>query len=262
MIDSRLHPVVGTNDKPEAQARETPFWRVDGCPSLALQACGLALAAILLGAAAFAQQPEQKAKPADSDLLKELESDLLEDLPAAKRPPPGKAGTKPLSPNDQRMQDDLKEGENLGLAPENPLAEIGRQMRAAQAKIAKRDTSQQTQSEQGKIVAALEKLIEQAKKQGGSGNKSASGRGTGKAGPGDGQATPGAPQESTDRVGKPQSDAAQTTDVRDLLQRIWGHLPEKMRDEMQNAVSDQFLPKYEKLIEEYYQRLAEERSRP
>jgi hypothetical protein len=35
-----------------------------------------------------------------------------------------------------------------------------------------------------------------------------------------------------------------------------------MRDEMRNAVSDQFLPKYEKLIEEYYQRLADERSSP
>ena len=45
----------------------------------------------------------------------------------------------------------------------------------------------------------------------------------------------------------------------DVLRRIWGHLPEKVRDDMQASFSEQFLPKYERLIEEYYKRLAEER---
>ncbi|HUE72564.1 MAG TPA: hypothetical protein VMP01_16890 [Pirellulaceae bacterium] len=262
MIGTWIHFVASKFHKPEAQAKESYSLGKSAFPSLALQACGGAILAGLLGATAFAQEPQTKAKPADADLLKELEADLLKDLPAAKKPPQSKLGTKERSPDDKRLQDDLKGGEDLGAAPENPLLEIGRQMRAVEAKIAQRNTSEQTQAEQAKIAEALEKLIEQAKKQGGSGNKSASGRGTGKAGAGDGQAQPGAPQESTDRVGGPQSEAAQTADVRNLLERIWGHLPEKMRDEMQNAVSDQFLPKYEKLIEEYYQRLAEERSCP
>jgi hypothetical protein len=133
-------------------------------------------------------------------------------------------------------------------------------MRAVQERIAQRDTSDETQSKQGEIVTEIEKLIQQAQQQRSSQNRNARGRGTDKAGVGDGQATPGAPQDSTDRVGKPQTEAPQTTDVRNLLQRIWGHLPEKTRDEMQNALSDQFLPKYERLIEEYYQRLAEERT--
>ena len=217
----------------------------------------LLFVAMGIGGIVAAQDTQPKAKPADADLLKELESDLLKDLPGAKKLPPV---VKKPSPDDQRLQEDLKTGEDLGQAPENPLAEIGRQMRAVESKIAQRDTSEQTQAEQQKIVAALEKLLEQAKKQQAGGNKSASGRGTGKAGTGDGQAQPGAPQESTDRVGTPKTEAPQTADVRNLLQRIWGHLPEKMRDEMQAAVSDQFLPKYERLIEEYYQRLAEEKS--
>ena len=33
-----------------------------------------------------------------------------------------------------------------------------------------------------------------------------------------------------------------------------------VRDEMQAALSERFLPKYERLIEDYYKRLAEERS--
>ena len=241
--------------KPEAQAKETRVWRAHGFPSLALQACTVAIFAMCLGVTARAQEP--KTERADADLLKELESDLLKDLPGTKKQLPG---AKTPSPDDQRLQDELKGGEDLGQAPENPLVEIGRQMRSVESRIAQRDTSEQTQSEQQKIVVALEKLLEQAKKQQASGNKSASGRGTGKAGTGDGQAQPGAPQESTDRVGTPKTEAPQTADVRNLLQRIWGHLPEKMRDEMQAAVSDQFLPKYERLIEEYYQRLAEEKS--
>ena len=39
---------------------------------------------------------------------------------------------------------------------------------------------------------------------------------------------------------------------------MWGHLPDKLRDEMQASLSEQFLPQYERLIEAYYQRLAEE----
>ena len=223
--------------------------------AMAMACCGALVVAISLGDYTLAQEPKTKA--ADADLLKDLETDLLKDLPAAKTTQQGK---KEGSAQDQRLQDELKAGEDLGAAPENPLVEIGRQMRAVEQKIVQRDTSDQTQAKQADIVAALEKLIQQAKKQGGSGNKNASGRGTGKAGAGDGQATPGAPQESTDRVGKAQTDASQTTDVRNVLARIWGHLPEKMRDDMQNALGDQFLPKYEKLIEEYYQRLAEERA--
>lgn len=210
---------------------------------------------IWISTSALAQQTAKPpAKSADSELLKELESDLLKDLPA----PKGDAGKKSSS-HDQSLRDDLQAGEETGSPPEHPLQKIGRQMRAAQERIAQKDTSLETQSAQGDIVRELEKLIEQANKRGGGGNKSSSGKGTGKPGVGDGQATPGEPQDSTDRVGKPQTDAAQTADVHNILARIWGHLPEKMRDEMQSAISDQFLPKYEKLIEEYYKRLAEER---
>ncbi|HZL86973.1 MAG TPA: hypothetical protein VFB96_01240 [Pirellulaceae bacterium] len=230
---------------------------------------GVLFAALLTAAnSAFpvcvaAQQPAKPAaKASDDDLLKELETDLLGDLPSAKKATPGKPGDNKAAPGEQRLRDDLKAGEDLGSAPEDPLLRIGRQMRAVEERIAQKDTSDQTQTAQREIVDELKKLIEQAKKQASSGNKNASGRGTGKGGAGDGQVRPGVPQDATDRVGKPQTEATETADVRDLLQRIWGHLPQKRLDEMRNALSDQFLPKYEKLIEEYYKRLAEERSGP
>jgi hypothetical protein len=50
-------------------------------------------------------------------------------------------------------------------------------------------------------------------------------------------------------------------DVKDALRRIWGHLPEKEREEMIAALGEQFLPKYERLIEAFYKRLAERPAR-
>jgi hypothetical protein len=46
-----------------------------------------------------------------------------------------------------------------------------------------------------------------------------------------------------------------------LLRQVWGHLPPKIRDQMQSGLIEEFLPKYERLIEEYYSRLAEEGTR-
>jgi hypothetical protein len=45
-----------------------------------------------------------------------------------------------------------------------------------------------------------------------------------------------------------------------LRKGIWGTLPERVRREMQTAPSQKFLPSYRRSIEEYYRRLAEDRS--
>jgi hypothetical protein len=43
-----------------------------------------------------------------------------------------------------------------------------------------------------------------------------------------------------------------------MLRRVWGDLPERERDEMlQLQPPEEFLPKYELLIEAYFRRLAE-----
>ena len=43
-----------------------------------------------------------------------------------------------------------------------------------------------------------------------------------------------------------------------MLKEVWGHLPARVREQMQNAASEQFLPKYEAMIEQYYERLTED----
>jgi hypothetical protein len=39
---------------------------------------------------------------------------------------------------------------------------------------------------------------------------------------------------------------------------LWGHLPERQREQMLQSFSDEFLPKYELEIEQYYRRLSED----
>ena len=43
-----------------------------------------------------------------------------------------------------------------------------------------------------------------------------------------------------------------------MLKEVWGHLPARVREQMQNSASEQFLSKYEELIEKYYERLTED----
>lgn len=47
----------------------------------------------------------------------------------------------------------------------------------------------------------------------------------------------------------------QTT--RNLIQELWGHLPERDRQQVIQPTVETFLPKYELLITEYFKRLAE-----
>jgi hypothetical protein len=189
----------------------------------------------------------------DRQLLEGLDRELLEGLPQPASPP-ARDRSQPQTP---------PTGEDLGPpgGSQNPLANIAAQMRAVERRMAGGDTSPQTQAEQKQILAALATLLEQAKKQGSGGQPKPGkgGQGSGQTGEGSGNPMPGAVTDSTNRIERGTKDAAETADVRDLLSRIWGHLPDKVRDQMQASLSEQFLPKYERLIEEYYKRLAEER---
>ena len=46
---------------------------------------------------------------------------------------------------------------------------------------------------------------------------------------------------------------------RNLATAVWGHLPDRVREEMIQSYSDQFLPEYDSLVERYYEALAEKR---
>jgi hypothetical protein len=207
------------------------------------------LAAILTTVVAHASAQDAGPQPPkkdslDQQLLDDLDRDLLKDLPGATRSAP--SGNGDVTP---------------AVQSDNPLAQLAERMRAVEARISNKDTSPETQKLQKQILAELAALMEQAKKQGGGSKKPGNGAGKGSDQPGEGSGNPtaGPARDSTNRIEQGTKEATETADVKDLIRRVWGHLPDKLRDQMQASLSEQFLPKYERLIEEYYKRLAEER---
>ena len=191
-------------------------------------------------------QPKSTPKSLDAQLLDGLDADLLKDLPGAARP------TKEPQPGQPAETS----------AATNPLAIVSERMREVQRRIAGRDTSETTQTVQKQIEADLAALIEQAKQQCAACKNPGSGHGQ-QAGNTGGNPTPAPPRDSTNRVEQGTKEAVETADVKDVLRRFWGHLPDKIRDQMQSSLSEEFLPKYERVIEDYYRRLAEDpRARP
>ena len=121
---------------------------------------------------------------------------------------------------------------------------------------------------QQEVVTELDKLIAELSKQcqsqcqGGQCDK------PGEPKPGD-QPKPGKPgaaagrgttaaRESSDRLDSTTAQSVDKGDVTDVVKELWGHLPERAREQMFQSFSDDFLPKYELEIEQYYRKLSEE----
>ena len=64
------------------------------------------------------------------------------------------------------------------------------------------------------------------------------------------------PGESGEGPGKPQSKPALPPDDA-VTKQIWGHLPDRLRQEMNQYYKEQFMPKYNDMLRQYYSRLAE-----
>ena len=65
-------------------------------------------------------------------------------------------------------------------------------------------------------------------------------------------------QDSKDRLDRARAEPVEAVDIPELLKNVWGHLPERVREQMLQLHSDGFLPQYELELEKYYLRLSEE----
>lgn len=215
-------------------------------------------------------QPEaQPPRSLDEKLLDELAPDVLGDLDRELFGP-GDRRVKPGDPPGEGPEDlAARLRRELGAAgvaeDDNLLLEVARRMREVEGRIAQNDSGLTTQAQQQQIIADLDRLIEQARKkcQGSKPGRQPSKRAS------DGQPKQGSPgKKSGTKPGvapilKTPNDQNREPDkqqVQTIMQQLWNvALPPQQRDQFlhQNPF-DEFLPKYELLIEQYFRRLAEE----
>jgi hypothetical protein len=228
----------------------------------------VAIALIFAQAPALAADPPSTDKPSlDEQLLKDLDNELLEgldDLPKPKNPKQG--GNAETAPGGEPA------GEDIGHPGEDdPLARVARQMRQAERLIPAPEQTTKTTKTQQEIVRSLEDLIKQLEKQcQKSGSASGSKPGSPQTAqresikqpqPKPGQASKPSDnpsRESAKRRGPDEVRKADLAKLQNMIKDVWGQLPGKAREQMLQSPPEKFLPKYEMLIEKYYQRLAEE----
>jgi hypothetical protein len=159
-------------------------------------------------------------------------------------------------------------GEDLGKETSDPFLLIGEDMRTAEQLISRRDASERTQRLQEQIVGDIQRLIDELNRQcaGGQCNNSSQApsppkdgaKPGSKAGSGENRGGSKPARDSESRVGRSDANDARMAQVMEMYKQIWGHLPDRLREQMQSGMAEEFLPQYERFIERYYQRLAEQ----
>ena len=67
-------------------------------------------------------------------------------------------------------------------------------------------------------------------------------------------------RESSDRLDRDTAKQPEKGDVNEVVKELWGHLPERSREQLLQSFSEEFLPKYEREIQQYYKRLSDEQN--
>lgn len=226
-----------------------------------------------------AEKPAAEEKPTtslDDELLKGLGGDPLGELEDL-LPPKPKATTEESHRDatdelDDELLKSLERGEDMGGEGQddgNPLVRISRRMRQVEKRILDNKSDDETQDLQKQIVSDLEKLVEEIKRRSQSSSSSSQQQMTSarekinqpqtttsrRAG------TPSdkAARDSTQRQGSPEVRKPDMAQMQDLLKDVWGELPARLRQQIMQSSVEQFLPKYELLIEEYFKALVKRR---
>ncbi len=222
-------------------------------------ACEAIVVALLLAPLLRAED-----KSLDAELMESLDAELLE-------------GLETIPPDDAEKPrgDGAESAPGVATSDEDAFNRISKRMREAERLIPDIDSAGSTQKLHKEIVGDLEQLIAQLEQQcqkcqGGSsaGSKSQESasreavKQPSKNPENGGHDARNPAKDSTEKPGKDEARRAALEKMKSLLKAdIWGALPAKAREQMLQLSPEQFLPKYELLIEAYYKQLAERSSK-
>lgn len=198
-------------------------------------------------------QPPAKRSALDEELLRQLGGDEMQ----PKKQPPKRQNSGGGAPQGQEADDD------------NPFIKLSRQVRDAERRLKEADSGEQTQEMQRKIVEDLDKLIaqierqQQQKSQSQSQSKKPNAPQQGKQQqvkqpkPGNqpGQESDKPAADSGDQLTDKKNEKPTTGKLQDMLEKVWGELPERQRQDVMQASFDDFPAKYQYVIEEYFKTL-------
>ena len=149
----------------------------------------------------------------------------------------------------QQMLDELRQR-----VPDS-LDDVTDLMNYATRRLASSDTGQRVQDRQGRAIQILDKLIEEA---GQREQNSAGGGGGSQSQP---RSTPSRPQQPMQDSHLPQGSAPQQPQLRQRVVQpgqAWGAMKPAERERVLQVLKDSFPDRYRRLVEQYYQQLAQE----
>ena len=190
-----------------------------------------------------------ESRQTDSSLFEDLGIDLLGPLPL-----------------DRGLLRDLGEdtGQSSDDAKDDWLVRVVQHMQEAQWLLERQGETGQASSAQEQAIAGLDAMITelaQRKSQCSGGQSKQSSQ------PKPGASKPGKPGTSPATGASPTTSqngdlAASLETTSELVKDLWGHLPERQRQQILQPLSEDFLPKYSTEIEEYFRALADPDRRP
>ena len=214
-----------------------------------------------------AKQAKKEKKPPLADFENELFKGL-NSLPQGVKSA-GEKNTKPQPSETERgpaidvdQQRRLTQGEDVGASPQaHSWLRIGHSMRNVEGRIAAGNLGKETQQLQKTIVQDLTELMKQFRQQT---SKSSFRPGTGAAAEAGSQAAENQQEvtkpatDSSQRVGQERGSRVVGEETRMSREELWGRLPVRIQTQLRGAAVDQFLPKYERLLEQFYRQLADQ----
>jgi hypothetical protein len=174
------------------------------------------------------------------------EDDLFEDLPPRSAQPPVTA--------EKTLPAPIDAGEDISATAteRDTLQTLAQLMERSQQALAARRVGGDTRKVQQEIVQQLERLLAE---QNVSGKSSRPAGGDGAAAAPPRRTTAAGVAETATPAGQQPAGPRSPADRATLVEQAWGHLPPQVRAALQQAGQEQFLPRYELLIEDYYRRL-------
>ncbi|HEV3024900.1 MAG TPA: hypothetical protein VGX76_20635 [Pirellulales bacterium] len=203
-----------------------------------------------------------KATSLDDELLVGLDGDPVDGIDEAKRDSSAAKRSSSGGIDDELLRG-LGDGEDVQLeGDQDPLSTISGRMHEVERLIADANAGEGTQDKQRQISAEMEKLIRQLQKQCQACKQASSKRqrnaGSSRAGQNDQaqRASDQAARDSSNRLDEKKAEKPDVAAMREMVKAAWGHLPEHLRQQMEQSPSVEFLPQYLVLIEDYFKVLA------